>query len=151
MEDGEEQAEYTRCRERLSKITPGKGCFLKVLGSYKRSGGYSEVDDSSPPKIAIAYLHRQKLIGLEKELQQYLLSHPDEYAPTKHKIESAPEKKFEYIIIVVIDKHYKPRKVLEITWGQFLEFRRWHKTMRAWNMSLTQDLIREAKIIFDNQ
>jgi|SRR3989344_5781751 len=65
--------------------------------------------------------------------------------------ESAPEKKFEYIIIVVIDKHYKPRKVLEITWGQFLEFRRWHKTMRAWNMSLTQDLIREAKIIFDNQ
>src|SRR3989338_10624589 len=35
--------------------------------------------------------------------------------------ETNPEKKFEYVIIVVIDKHYRPRKVLELSWEQFLK------------------------------
>ncbi len=62
--------------------------------------------------------------------------------------EAAPEKKFEFVIIVVIDKHYKPRTIVELTWEQFLKFRRWHKTMRAWNISLTKELISKTKIIF---
>lgn len=64
--------------------------------------------------------------------------------------EAAPEKKFEYVIIVVIDKYYKPKRILELTWEQFLEFRRWHKTMRAWNLSLTKELVSRAKVIFQN-
>ena len=64
---------------------------------------------------------------------------------------AAPEKKFEYVIIVVIDKQYKPKRILELTWEQFLELRRWHKTMRAWNLSLTQELIAKAKTIFHNK
>lgn len=59
-----------------------------------------------------------------------------------------PEKKFEYVITVVIDKYYKPKLILEITWEQFIKFRRWHKTMRAWNLTLTQQLIKEAMTIF---
>ena len=64
--------------------------------------------------------------------------------------ETNPEKKFEYVIIVVIDKHYRPRKVLELSWEQFLKLKRWHKTMRAWNLSITRDLLAEAKIIFQS-
>src|SRR3990167_3427064 len=59
-----------------------------------------------------------------------------------------PEKKFEYVIIVVIDRLYNPKRVLELTWKQFLKFRRWHTVMRAWNLNLTQNLIAEAKKIF---
>ena len=58
-----------------------------------------------------------------------------------------PEKKFEFVVIVLIDKYYKPKKILEITWEQFLKFRRWHKTMRAWNLNLTKELLNEARII----
>ena len=61
-----------------------------------------------------------------------------------------PEKKFEYVIIVVIDKYYKPKKIFELTWEQFLKLRHWHKTMRAWNLSLTQKLFKESKIIFES-
>ncbi|MDD5431221.1 MAG: hypothetical protein PHP03_03305 [Candidatus Pacebacteria bacterium] len=61
--------------------------------------------------------------------------------------ENDPAKKFEYVIIVLIDKYYKPKKILELTWEQFIKYRHWHKTMRAWNLSITQELIREAKII----
>lgn len=62
--------------------------------------------------------------------------------------ENIPEKKFECIIVVVIDRYYKPKLVLELTWEQFLKFRRWHKTMRAWDLSLTKDLVAEVKIVF---
>lgn len=65
--------------------------------------------------------------------------------------ESKTEKKFEYVIIVLIDKHYQPKRVIEITWEQFLKFRRWHKTMRAWNLNLTKELLDESKNIFSNR
>jgi len=64
---------------------------------------------------------------------------------------SNPEKKFEYVITVLINKHYQPKKIIEMTWEQFLKFRRWHKTMRAWNLSLTQELLAEAKTIFQTK
>ena len=64
--------------------------------------------------------------------------------------EQNPEKKFEYVVIVIIDKNFKCKKMVELTWEQFLKFRRWHKTMRAWNLNLTRELLGEAKIIFQN-
>ncbi len=62
--------------------------------------------------------------------------------------EPMPEKTFEFVIIVIIDKYYKPERVLELSWDQFLKYRRWHKTMRAWNLSLSKELIAEAITIF---
>ena len=62
----------------------------------------------------------------------------------------APDKKFEYVIIVQIFKDYRPKRILEITWEQFLKFKKWHSTMRAWNLSVTKNLLVEAKIILDN-
>lgn len=60
----------------------------------------------------------------------------------------SPEKKFEYVIIVQIDKEYMLNKIIELSWDQFLSFRKWHRTMRAWNLTLTKDLLKDAKIIF---
>ncbi len=60
------------------------------------------------------------------------------------------EKKFEYIIIVQIFKNFRPKRILELTWEQFLKYKKWHTTMRAWNLSITKALVGEAKIILDN-
>ncbi len=59
------------------------------------------------------------------------------------------EKKFEYVIIVQIAKDFTLKKVIELSWDQFLKYRRWHSTMRAWNLSLTKELLFVAKIIGD--
>jgi hypothetical protein len=59
-----------------------------------------------------------------------------------------PEKKFEYAIIVIIDSDFKMAKMLELSWAVFLKYRKWHKTMRAWNLTITQELLKEANIIF---
>ena len=61
-----------------------------------------------------------------------------------------PEKKFEYVIIVQIFRNYRPKRILEISWDQFLKFKKWHSTMKAWNISVTRNLLSEAKIILDN-
>ncbi len=61
-----------------------------------------------------------------------------------------PEKKFEYVIIVQIFNNYLPKRILELTFEQFLKFRKWHSTMRAWNLRVSADLLKEAKIILDN-
>lgn len=58
------------------------------------------------------------------------------------------EKKFEYVIIVLIEPNFKLKAIYEISWDVFLEKKRWHSTMRGWNLSLTKDLISKSKQIF---
>ena len=58
--------------------------------------------------------------------------------------------KFEYVIIACFDENYKLKKILELTWQQFLDHKRWHITMNAWNLSITKKLIEQSRIIFQN-
>ena len=62
----------------------------------------------------------------------------------------ACEKKFEYVIIVQLYKNYRPKRIIELTWIQFLKFKKWHSTMRAWNLNVTKSLLSDAKIILDH-
>lgn len=60
-----------------------------------------------------------------------------------------PEKqKFEYVIIVIFKEDFVLDKIIEINWDQFLKFKKWHKTARAWNLTISKNLIQESKIIF---
>ncbi len=63
----------------------------------------------------------------------------------------APEKqKFEYVIIVIFKNDFELNKIIEINWEQFLKFKRWHKTMRGWNITISKNLMQESKIIFSS-
>ena len=62
----------------------------------------------------------------------------------------SPDKKFEYVIIVQIFRNYRPKKILELNFEQFLKHKKWHSTMRAWNLRITKDLLNDAKVIFDD-
>ena len=59
-----------------------------------------------------------------------------------------PEKLFEYVIIVVLDKDYSINEILEISWDTFLKYKHWHSRMKAWNLSITKKLINDSRIIF---
>lgn len=56
--------------------------------------------------------------------------------------------KFEYVIIVIFKENFVLDKIIELSWNQFLSVKKWHKTMRGWNISITKNLIEESKIIF---
>ena len=60
-----------------------------------------------------------------------------------------PDKKFEYLIVVQLFRNYRLKRVFGLSWNQFFKFKRWHSTMRAWNISVTEKLLKEAKIIID--
>ena len=63
----------------------------------------------------------------------------------------AEKQKFEYVIIVKFDKDFLLEKIIEINWNQFLKYKKWHKTMRGWNIIVTKELIKEGKVIFENK
>jgi hypothetical protein len=58
------------------------------------------------------------------------------------------KQKFEYVIIVLFSEIFELEKIIEIDWNQFLSLKRWHKTMRGWNISVTKQLIENSKIIW---
>lgn len=70
----------------------------------------------------------------------YGLNHPNSNEDEK--------RKFEYLIIVMINDLFEPVEVLECDWTTFLKYKKWHKTMRAWNISVTKRLEEDSKIIF---
>ncbi|PKJ60851.1 hypothetical protein CW370_04410 [Bacillus sp. SN32] len=57
--------------------------------------------------------------------------------------------KFEYVIIVLFDKEYALKGIYELSWDSFIKHKRWHKRMRAWNLSITKSLIADSKVIHE--
>lgn len=58
--------------------------------------------------------------------------------------------KFEYVIIVLFDDNFKLKKILELPWNSFLQHKRWHKTMRGWNLSITKKLVEDSTLVFSS-
>ncbi len=57
--------------------------------------------------------------------------------------------KFEYVIIVRMNGDYELLGVYELTWKQFIKFKKWHSRMNAWNLSITRELLMESKKILE--
>lgn len=65
---------------------------------------------------------------------------------------SIPDKqKFEYVIICSFSKDYELLGIYELTWDQFIEYKHWHSTMKAWNLALNKELLSAAKVIYSKQ
>ncbi|WP_139492408.1 hypothetical protein [Brevibacillus dissolubilis] len=58
------------------------------------------------------------------------------------------EKRFEYVILVQFDENLILKRINELTWEQFLKYKRWHKTMKAWNLSINNKMLNESKTIY---
>lgn len=61
------------------------------------------------------------------------------------------EQKFEYVIICKFDDDYQLEKILEMDWKTFLASKRWHSRMRAWNLTLTKNLFKNCKTIYESK
>ena len=49
---------------------------------------------------------------------------------------------------MVLDSDFKVDLILELDWNLFMQNKRWHSRMSAWNLTITNKLIDDAKIIF---
>lgn len=73
----------------------------------------------------------------------YGLEPPESTIPDKQK--------FEFVLIVKFDNDYQLEKIIQLDWNLFIKYKRWHKTMTAWNISITKALIEESEILFEKE
>lgn len=59
-----------------------------------------------------------------------------------------PEKKFEFVIIVMFNKDYVLKRINQLTWEEFLFYKKWHSRMNAWNIPINNNLLSNTKTIF---
>jgi hypothetical protein len=57
---------------------------------------------------------------------------------------------FEFLIIAILDENFVLSKILELDWDDFIKFKTWNSRMRNWNVVVTQKLMSEVKLVFDN-
>lgn len=57
--------------------------------------------------------------------------------------------KFEYVIVCLFDDNYELHTILEMDWKTFLENKKWHSRMKAWNLAVTKKLKESCKIVYE--
>jgi len=62
--------------------------------------------------------------------------------------QNKPGQKFEFALVVIIGRDFQLKNIYELTWEQFLEYRKWHKTMRSWNLTITKKIMEIGNKIF---
>lgn len=62
-----------------------------------------------------------------------------------------PEKKFEHVILVMMNADYALIRINQLSWDDFLKYKRWHSRMNAWNISINKQLLKSTKEIFVNR
>jgi hypothetical protein len=61
----------------------------------------------------------------------------------------APDKQvFEYVIIVSFNENMIINQIIQLDWEQFLKHKKWHSRMSAWNLTITNALIEDSKVIY---
>ena len=147
---GEIQQELrNRNLARTNNMVGERGEFL-VIETYNSISGL--------PNLQAAPEGTQNVDALSRKGERYsikTISEPGSttgvfYGIGEKDDKGIPERKFEYVIVVQLYKNYRPKRILELNWEIFLKHKKWHSTMRAWNLSITKKLLAEAKIILDN-
>ncbi|HDR7260257.1 TPA: hypothetical protein QCX12_003980 [Bacillus paranthracis] len=59
------------------------------------------------------------------------------------------EKKFEYVIIVMLNEDMSLKAMYELNWEGFLSLKKWNRSKRTWYLNVTKELERKAKILFN--
>ena len=60
----------------------------------------------------------------------------------------AEQQKFEFVIVVMFDNSLGLKRINELTWKQFLEYKRWNSRMGTWNLPITQDLLNNTRTVY---
>lgn len=55
---------------------------------------------------------------------------------------------FEFVVLVIFDDSIRLKRINEMTWEQFVVFKRWHSRMAAWNLSVSRHLLESTRTIY---
>ena len=58
------------------------------------------------------------------------------------------QQKFEYVLVVMFDDSMSLKRINELTWEQFLKYKRWNSRMGTWNLPITRDLLNNTRTVY---
>ena len=108
------------------------------------------------PKLQMAPLGTQNIDALSRNGERYSIKTTSSkttgvfYGLQPKGSTETSLQKFEYVIIVRFGSDYELKGIYELSWEQFLIFKRWHSRMNAWCLSLTREVIAASKKIFES-
>ena len=153
--------------EQIAKlISPSSDAFLELknrgvlrtknivgeLGEYYACDFYN--NNKNLPNLSIAPPGVQNIDALSRNGEIYSI----ETVSSKHGTTGSfwdpdsikrNEQKFNYLLIVILDNSFSLDMILELTWKDFYENKKFNKRMNNFNISVTNKLINSVKIIFD--
>lgn len=131
---------------RTRNVTGERGEQL-AIELYKSEKGY--------PKLQAAPESTKNVDALSRSGERYAIKtimFPNRTTGVFYGITEDLEQipKFEHLIVVTLDNSYQLKQVIEIDWNTFLKYKKWHSRMRAYNISLTKNLLEHAILRYGN-
>ena len=68
-----------------------------------------------------------------------------------HGVDTVENKLFEKLIIVQLDKKFTLKRIIELDWNTFFDHKRWHSTMKAYNVQVTKSLLNDSIVIYSDE
>jgi len=150
-------------QELAEQISPSSSAFIELkkrgilrtknvvgeLGEYFAVQYYN--DNSKLPNLSLAPPGVKNIDALSRDGEIYSIKTVSSRSGTTGSFwdpESIQNniKKFDYLVIVILNNSYSVDVVLQMTWNDFLENKRFNSRMNNYNISVTKKLITEFHI-----
>jgi hypothetical protein len=147
-------------QELAEQISPSSSAFIELkkrgilrtknvvgeLGEYFAVQYYN--DNSKLPNLSLAPPGVKNIDALSRDGEIYSIKTVSSRSGTTGSFwdpESIQNniKKFDYLVIVILNNSYSVDVILQMTWNDFLENKRFNSRMNNYNISVTKKLITE--------
>lgn len=129
--------------------------FIGELGEYIVISHYKNTPGL--PTLQAAPISTKNIDAISNEGERYSIKTTSNnvtgvFYGLEPKGSTIPDKqKFEYAIICSFDEDYSLKAIYEIDWEHFLQHKKWHSRMTAWNLTLTKATLADCKIIYKRE
>ena len=113
-----------------------------VINYFKNTSGLSNLIKTAPST--------KNVDAMSNQGKRYAIKSTS--GSSTGKFDSIPKEddgdpKFDYLIIVIWDKDYEVKNIYELTWKQFLKFRKWKKPENKWYVPIPNKVREEVRKI----
>lgn len=117
------------------------------LGEYMAISYYNKT--ARRPKLIPAPISTKGIDAISNKGERYSIkTTTTKTTGAFYGIDTFENKLFEKLIIVELDKNYVLKRILETDWETFFEYKHWHKTIRAYNLSITKEFLTKVEIVY---
>lgn len=131
---------------RTKNLIGDMGEYL-VIDYYNKTPGL--------PKLTIAPPGTKSIDAISRDGKRYAIKSTSStltgvfYGLNPPESSEPNEQIFDYVIIALFGDNFNITRIVELTWLQFLKYKKWHSTMSAWNLTVTKRVLQEGKIIYE--